>query len=91
MIAMTHGLLTGHAIDEILNRQCETRERFGEIAIKMAALTEAQVERLLSVQSFRHCTIAVEGLVLSGSVPMDQATVYLAEFLREVPMVAPSA
>ncbi len=82
MIAMSHGLLTGHAIDEILHRQSETGELFGEIAVKMAHLTQAQVDHLLDVQRFRRYTTAVEGLALSGRLPIEEATALFSDFLR---------
>ena len=49
MIAMSHGLMSGRGIDDVLERQSETKELFGDVATKMALLTREQVDRLLDV------------------------------------------
>lgn len=85
MIAMSHGLLTGNGIDDILQRQSETRELFGDVAIKMAHLTREQVNRLLEVQHFRRHAAVVEGLALSGQLGIEEAADCFAEFLRRQP------
>lgn len=85
MIAMSHGLLTGHEIDEVLQRQSETRELFGDVAVKTALLTNQQLERILEVQQFRRHVTVVESLALSGRMGIEDAAECFAEFLRWQP------
>ncbi|MCP4245934.1 MAG: hypothetical protein GY778_02690 [bacterium] len=82
LIAVTHGLLAGAQIDEVLERQRKTCNRFGEVAVQMGLLTKTQVDTLLEIQRFRQSADLAEGLALTGAVPFDKACRALADFLR---------
>jgi len=85
MIAISHEMLTGHAVEEILLRQEETTERFGEAAVRLSYLTPTQVEQLLNIQRFRRNVTVVEVLILTGLLSVEEATEAFAEFLRREP------
>ncbi len=85
MIAMAHEMLTSHAVEEILIRQDETREPFGEAAVRLSYLTPTQVEQILDIQRFRRHATVVEVLVLTGLMRIEEATDAFAEFLRREP------
>ena len=85
MIAMAHEMLTAHAVEEILIRQDETREPFGEAAVRLSYLTPTQVEQILDIQRFRRHATVVEVLVLTGLMRIEEATDAFAEFLRREP------
>lgn len=82
LIAVGHGLLAGTQIDEVLERQRKTGNRFGELTVEMGLLTEAQVDTLLEIQRFRQSADLAEGLALTGSLTFEQASQALADFLR---------
>jgi len=87
MIAVGHGLLTPTQIDEILDRQRERRDRFGEIAIALGFLTLEQAETLAKIQEFRTSAEIAEALALSQIISIEEAAQYLGSFLlrdREV-------
>src|SRR5215470_11302912 len=52
-IAFRYGLLSGEAIDQILDEQRRQARPFGEIATQWRLLTQAQLGALLRVQELR--------------------------------------
>jgi hypothetical protein len=84
MIAMAYALLSLDQIDEALDRQQVTRERFGEAAVSLGAITSEQVEWLLKVQRFRRASSVVEAATLSGMLRFEDAASLFGEFLRRV-------
>lgn len=83
MIAVDHGLLDVSQIDEILDRQSETDKRFGEIAVEMGFMSEAQVERLVKIQANRVPADIAEILALAGVITCEDAVQYLGAFFLQ--------
>jgi len=50
----------------ILDQQKSNKARFGDIAVALGFLTEAQIETLLKIQEFRVAGITAESLALAG-------------------------
>lgn len=82
-IALSCALMTPEQIDAVLTRQPLTQERFGEAAVRMGYLHEAQVEALLAVQRFRRLTGVVEGVAILGVASLPRTLESLARFLLE--------
>lgn len=80
MIAVSHGLLNAVQIDEILDRQRSSSDRFGEIAVSLGCLTREQVDNLVSIQDFRTACSIAEALTLSGQLRYEEAVRYLGAF-----------
>ncbi|MBI4581987.1 MAG: hypothetical protein HY718_19975 [Planctomycetes bacterium] len=81
MIAVGHGMLDSSQIDMILDRQRESSERFGEIAISLGFLTPEQVRTLIKIQEFRAASVLAEALALAGVLRYEDAVRYLGAFL----------
>jgi hypothetical protein len=87
MIAVGHGLIRSDQIDEILDRQRECKQRFGQIAVELGFLADQQVETLIKIQEFRAAANIAECLALGGVLSFEDAAQYLGAFLvrdREV-------
>ena len=85
MIAVDHGLIIGQQIDEILDRQRESKLKFGELAVEMGFLTPDKVRTLLHIQHSRMLTGTVEALALAGVVPLMTGVHLLSDFVTEQP------
>jgi hypothetical protein len=83
IIAVEHGLISGHQVDEILDRQRGSKARFGELAVEMGLLKDAEVSWLIEVQNFRAVSSVAEALALSGLMPFNNAARLLADFVTE--------
>lgn len=81
MIAVGHGLLDVAAIDQILDRQQKSSDRFGEIAVEMGYLKPEQVHTLVKIQEFRTAGAICEALVLAGVLEYADAFRYLGAWL----------
>lgn len=81
MIAVGHGLLRPDQIDLILDRQRDSKQRFGDIAVELGCLKREQVDLLVAVQEFRASAAAAEALALAGVLSWDDAVRYLGAFL----------
>lgn len=89
-IAFCHGMLTGADVDQILERQKESRRPFGEIAVEMGILDDWQLDRLLEVQRLRLAFETAEQLILSGACPMADVVNRLGQFLVDTYGRAPA-
>jgi hypothetical protein len=85
MIAVDHGLIIGQQIDEILNRQRESKLKFGELAVEMGLPTPDKVRTLLQIQQSRMLTDTVEALALAGVIPLMTGVHLLSDFVKEQP------
>lgn len=80
-LALLHGLIEPSAIDEIVRRQQDANDLFGQTAIQMGLLTRDQLAALLAGQAVRGCAEVLEDLVLSGHLSLRAGIAALAEFL----------
>ncbi len=87
-IAMSHGLLNMHQLDQILSRMHDGR-RFGETAIEMGMLSSAQVDALLAIQELQEAVEVGESLMIHGAITRVRLVEELGEFLRQVDGAAP--
>lgn len=85
MIAVDHGLIIGPQIDDVLDRQRQTKKMFGEIAIEMGFLTQAKLDELLNIQGFRVHSSIVEALGLAGVVPFSTGVGLLSNYIQREP------
>jgi len=81
MIAAGHGLLRPDQIDLVLDRQRDSQQRFGDIAVELGCLKREQVDLLVAIQDFRAVAAAAESLALTGVLSWDDAVHYLGVFL----------
>ncbi len=85
MIAVDHGLIVGHQIDEILDRQRHSKLKFGELAIDMGLFTQEKVQTLLQIQQFRTLARVMEALALANVLSLPAGVLLLLEFASEQP------
>ena len=76
------GLLTLDKIDEIVETQQDTRRLFGQIAIDLDILSQAQVERLLLIQEFHAALEVGERLVVNGTLDIPKLLELLTDFFQ---------
>lgn len=81
MIAVGHGLLQADEIDLILDRQRDSTDRFGEIAVEMGFLKPQQVLTLIKIQEYRTAGAICEALALAGILECENAFQYLGMWL----------
>ncbi len=79
-LALLHGLLAVQDIDHILHRQRTEQKYFGEIAMEMGLMTEAQLRVLLAGQGVRACIELTEDLALSGQMDMAEGLIAMSQF-----------
>lgn len=82
-LAKQHGWLTPEQIEQILEEQALTGERFGRTAVRMAFLTDSQVAHLLSIQQENPIALA-NSLIRMRLFDRQQATAALERFFAEV-------
>jgi hypothetical protein len=83
MIAVEHGLINGHQIDDILDRQKRGKKKFGELAVEMGLLDHDKVVILLQIQRLRAFIAITEVLALAGIMPLDEGFRAFREYLDE--------
>lgn len=82
LIAVTEDMMTREQAEEINRLQAVMDKRFGDIAVELGFLTEAQVELLLKKQGDTWLTF-VQALTDTGLVSVEEVTWLLDDFRRE--------
>ena len=78
------GLLDINKINELLEYAYENEGLFGENAVKLGYLNEAQVERLLLLQRWNRRVQVVEILKVNGKLSNDQFKYYLGKAAEDL-------
>jgi hypothetical protein len=89
IIAVEHGLIVGRQIDEVLERQRITGQKFGETAVSLGYLTSANIDTLLEIQQQRAWQRVMEVVMLGGLLTPARAALAMARFLQNRSSPAP--
>ncbi len=82
-LALLHRIISPDDIDKILNRQKVGNEYFGQVAVQLNLMSEAQICVLLTGQAIRACVELMETLVLSEVLDLSAGLRALNEFLTQ--------
>jgi len=80
-LMVSHALIGQQHIDEILNRQDIYGGLFGENAVALGYLTQAQLDALLVAQEARRNMDAIEALAIGGHLDVREGLRLICEYL----------
>lgn len=82
-LALRMGILSLEQIESVVDRQVGTETRFGQAAVALGYLTQAQVDKLVGMQEFHRCVDLAGPLVMEGQVEIADLARLLADFFEE--------